>query len=202
MLVSIAERGGILRGRCGLRGSARGRARDTSPPPDQILSPRAPSPLPAPSQERPAAPPPTVRESQAVLPRPNGLALAGAAWLFKQRLKERTQCGGGGGEPAELPRPSAGAVGAGPRSSPYVSPSGSVAGSVAGSARSAASAGSSGGYGAKSAQRVVSLASCLESSGAAPEPTPLDEAAKMEAKRSELAHDLAYSTDASTDRCR
>ena len=193
MLVSIAERGGILRGRCGLRGSARGRARDTSPPPDQILSPRAPSPLPAPSQERPAAPPTTVRESQAVLPRPNGLALAGAAWLFKQRLKERTQCGGGGGEPAELPRP---------RSSPYVSPSGSVAGSVAGSARSAASAGSSGGYGAKPAQRVVSLASCLESSGAAPEPTPLDEAAKMEAKRSELAHDLAYSTDASTDRCR
>jgi len=73
---------------------------------------------------------------------------------------------------------------------------------VAGSARSAASAGSSGGYAARSAQRVVSLASCLESSGAAPEPTPLDEAAKMEAKRSELAHDLAYSTDASTDRCR
>ena len=120
------------------------------------------------------------------------LALAGAAWLFKQRLKERTQCGGGG-EPAELPRP---------RSSPYVSPSGSLAGSVAGSARSAGSAGSSGGYAARSAQRVVSLASCLESSGAAPEPIPLDEAAKMEAKRSELAHDLAYSTDASTDRWR
>ena len=170
VLVTILERGGILRGQCRVRGRARAKSHG---------------------------------EDNARPTRLNGLALGGKA----MRMRWPGGGGGGGGVGGSCDD-GGGGDGGGDDEQPdrRRRPSwdqGSPEGSVAGSARSVRSAGSAGSSGSQAARpaRVISLESCLESSPAGVESSPPKEAAHRDAKhRSDLAHDLAYSTDASTDR--